>query len=68
VVPRGVSTGGLELRSSNLFANVLCFLIDATGQTGGGATAYLWCNGILGTVWFIIVLWLVLVLLADVIW
>jgi len=41
---------------------------DATGQTGGGATAYLWCNGILGTVWFIIVLWLVLVLLADVIW
>ncbi|GAX78297.1 hypothetical protein CEUSTIGMA_g5739.t1 [Chlamydomonas eustigma] len=41
---------------------------DATGQTGGGATAYLWCNGILGTIWFLVALWLVFVLLADAIW
>ena len=39
-----------------------------TGQTGGGALALLWCNGVLNTIWFIITVWLVFVLIADGLW
>ncbi len=41
---------------------------DATGQTGTSATVYLWCNGIISTLWYVVVVWLVFVCIADSIW